>query len=166
MKYLLFILVAVLFSSCLTQRRCAEKFPPQIVTETETVKEIVYRDTTIYIHVPADTVYLTDTMYIYVTSQGYQTRLSELHTDLSWSTAQVVDGRLRHEIFQKEMEIERVIKNAIQDNSTNTVTTVVKTHEIPYVTKWHQFASIFTIIVLTLFFGYIVFRNAKNRIKT
>ena len=161
MKYLLLILTVVIFSSCMTQKRCAERFPPQIVKETETITEIVYRDTTVYVQIPADTVKLTDTMYVYLTPEGHQTRLSELHTELSFSTAQVVDGRLRHELFQKETEIERVIRNAIKENSTHTTTTVDVIHEVPYVTWWHKTASRFTIFILLSGFGLLVFRLVR-----
>lgn len=55
-------LLLLLASSCITQKRCLEKFPPQIVTRDS----IILKDTTIYIpvtvKVPGDSVHLIDTI--------------------------------------------------------------------------------------------------------
>lgn len=55
-KTLLLCVVAILsvFSSCVTSRRCLEKFPP--VVTVDTVETILIVDTTIYVQLPADTV--------------------------------------------------------------------------------------------------------------
>ncbi len=60
--YLIILLLACLFSSCVTQKKCNRKFPPEITIKdsTYTQTKIEYRDTTIY--TPADTVTLTDTI--------------------------------------------------------------------------------------------------------
>ena len=137
MRILILLTAVILLSGCATQRRCARKFPPQVKTEIKTEVETVYRDTTIYVYVPADTITLTDTIQVYVTPEGYQTRLSELHTDLAFSTAQVVDGSLRHDLMQKETEIERVIKNAVKEQSTHTVEKEVETHEVRYIPNFY-----------------------------
>ena len=133
MKYLLLILTVVIFSSCVTQKRCAQKFPPQVKVVTETVTETIYRDTTIYVHIKADTVY--SEKIIYETPDGWQTEKSTLDMLYSYSTAQVINGTLKHELFQKESYIDQVIKNAIKENSTNTIETIVETHEVRYIPK-------------------------------
>lgn len=55
-------LILLLGSSCLTQKRCLERFPPQILTKDS----IILKDTTIYIpvkiKVPGDSVHLIDTI--------------------------------------------------------------------------------------------------------
>jgi hypothetical protein len=80
MKTILFLLLIVTLSGCVTQKRCNRKFPPK--TETiyiETVVEKIitkYRDTTIYVELPAkeiiNTVYVptpidfkSDTVFAY-----------------------------------------------------------------------------------------------------
>jgi hypothetical protein len=159
MKYILLILPLFLFASCVTQKRCAQKFPPQIITKTETITETVYRDTTIYVHIPADTIY--SEKVIFKSPEGWQTELSVLDQTYAKSTAQVVNGTLKHELFQKQTEIERVISNAIKENSTHTVDTIVKIHEVPYIPAWHKFASKFTIIVLVLLFALGLFKFVR-----
>jgi hypothetical protein len=57
MRLGLFVIVALLLSSCATRERCARKFPPQVSDTTITTISYYDMDTTIY--VPGDTVYLT-----------------------------------------------------------------------------------------------------------
>lgn len=58
-KYLFIAIIAVL-SGCATQRRCFEKFPPQVITRDS----IIQKDTTIYrdtaITIPGDTVVISE----------------------------------------------------------------------------------------------------------
>ena len=169
MKYLLLILTVVMFSSCLTQKRCAERFPPQIVTKTETITEIVYRDTTIYVPIPGETVYDSIPVPIpcpdlpefdlskYVMSKETQFAKAE-----AWLTFSLEAGLQMHLLLeQKEQEIEHTIENAIRENSTHTTTTVDVIHEVPYVTWWHKTASRFTIFILLSGFGLLVFRLVR-----
>ena len=160
MRYLIIILSIAVLSGCATQRRCARKFPPQIITEKEVITEIVYRDTTILVHIPADTVYAEKV--VFKTPEGYQTDLSVLHTTYAKSTAQVLKGVLLHELFQKDTEIERVIKNAIKEHSTHTTDTVTKIHEVPYVTPWHNFTVRFFWVAIAFGLVYILLRFLRK----
>lgn len=60
--YLIILLLATFATSCVTQKKCNRKFPPEITITDSTyiATKIEYRDTTIY--TPADTVILTDTI--------------------------------------------------------------------------------------------------------
>lgn len=63
MKSLLTIgLLLLTFASCVTQKRCFEKFPPQVITKDS----VVLKDTTIYVKklivIPGDTVTLRDSI--------------------------------------------------------------------------------------------------------
>ena len=59
MKVLVLVLVACIGVSCITQKRCLNKFPPDTI-RTETV---TYRDTIIPIYIPAfDTIYVQSTI--------------------------------------------------------------------------------------------------------
>jgi hypothetical protein len=51
MRYLLILLV---LSSCITERKCYDKFPPKTTVDTVVVDSIAYRDTLIF--VPGDTI--------------------------------------------------------------------------------------------------------------
>ena len=159
MKTILIILIAVLFTGCITQKKCLRKFPPQIITEKEVITEIIYRDTTIYVHIPADTVYAEN--IIFKTPDGWQTELSVLDQTYAKSSAQVVNGILKHGLFQKETYIEQLIKDAVRENSTHTIEYKTEINEVPYIPAWHKFSSRFTIVVLLLLFLYILFRFVR-----
>lgn len=49
-------------TSCITQKKCFEKFPPQIITKDSIVVKdtVIYRDTTITL--PGDTLQINDTI--------------------------------------------------------------------------------------------------------
>ena len=157
MKTILVILIAVLFTGCITQKKCLRKFPPQIITEKEVITEIIYRDTTIYVHIPADTVYAEN--IIFKTPDGWQTELSVLHAEYAKSSAQVVNGTLKHELLQKESELERVIANAVKEQSTHTTEKVVEVHREKYVPDIFKYSLVLSIV----FIGYILFRIFRFR---
>lgn len=61
-KFIWLLIAAFFISGCVTQKRCFEKFPPQLIVKDS----IVYRDTTIYIDttitIPGETIVLIDTL--------------------------------------------------------------------------------------------------------
>lgn len=142
-------LFAILLSSCLTKKQWQRRYPPQIktVTETETITKV--QDTTIYVPMPADTVYLTDTIFIYQDNdQVLQSEQSFLQTQFAWSTAQVKDGALQHELAQKDTLIEQTIKDAIREKTVTTSKEEVKIHEVNVLTRWQRF-------VMALGYGFM-----------
>ena len=53
MKKLAIVILCIFFTSCVTQKACYEKFPPQVgVTDT-----VVYRDTVYFYRTDTDTIY-------------------------------------------------------------------------------------------------------------
>lgn len=62
------IIVLTLTTSCVTQKRCARRFPASpetIIKDSIVYKErITYRDTTIFVKLPADTIFKKDTITI------------------------------------------------------------------------------------------------------
>jgi hypothetical protein len=117
MKNLILLILSVtLLSGCVTQDRCSRKFPPEtIVIRTDSIintTETVYRDTTIYIHIPSEIKYSTDTVII---KDGIiQSRKNHLTTSFAQSWAWVERGRLYHELSQNDTLIRQDIKDAIR----------------------------------------------------
>jgi hypothetical protein len=139
MKHLIILTALILtFSSCITQRRCNQKFPPQTSTITETITETVYRDTIIYIQLPPEIITSPgDTVYINkVTGLQYSDR-SILRTSFALSWAQVVNGVLRHELQQNDTLISRAIQDAVKEKSITVETVKEAVLEIN-VLKWWQ----------------------------
>ncbi len=138
--WLLFItLMVLLFSSCVTKRACDRKFPPQESTTIIRDSVVIFRDTTIFVYMPPKIITQTDTIQITIREGLAESRRSVLHADYSWTWAQVVGGRLRHELHQKDTTIQQTIERAIREaKTTETIeTTVVR--EVNYVTGWQHF---------------------------
>ena len=158
MKHFLIILtLSLTVTSCVTQRACNRKFPPQVTTITNTVTETILRDTIIYVTLPAEVVTSPgDTVYIDRVTGLSTSRKSTLETTYASSWAQVVNGILLHELEQKESEIEQRIENAIRESSTHTETVKEVVKEVN-VLKWWQ-KSLMWLGVLGV--GFVVVRLA------
>ena len=115
MKTILTVLILALLTSCNMKRYCNEKFPPQekVKDSINFVEKIVYRDTTIYRLLPGEI--RIDTLYIDTTDNSAK---SELETSLARSSAFYKDGRLIHELRQKDSVLSFLIQNAIKEHST------------------------------------------------
>jgi hypothetical protein len=117
MKNLILLILSItLLSGCVTQERCIRKFSPEIVTiRTDSIirtTETVYRDTTVYIHIPGVVQYSTDTVII---KDGIiQSRKNHITTSFAQSWAWVERGRLYHELSQNDTLIGFEVKDAIR----------------------------------------------------
>ena len=122
-------------SACATQERCNERYPPKVTEVTKTVT--VYRDTTVYVYIHADTVHDTKTVYI---DRGglIQSDHSMLNTRFARSTAYVKDSKLFHDLTQLDDSIASVIHNATRTE----IQYIDKTTEVPVprdLTGWQWF---------------------------
>lgn len=158
------VFVALLMSGCVTQKRCEQKFPQQIITidSVITKTETIYRDTTIFIELPGDTI--RDTITVEVVNGIANSRPSIHETDLAWSKAQVVNGFLQHELIQKDSTLARVIEKAIRESATTTDKTkvVTKIVEKNYITGWQWFQIWLGRLLMALaamFVGYVIIRS-------
>lgn len=109
MKKIILLTITLIFllPSCITRKACERKFPSiehdsiSFVTNTVTV----YRDTTVYIKLPGDTVYESIPI-----GEG----VSVLKTPFAKSYAWVKDGRLEHRVEQEDTVINRIFNGAIR----------------------------------------------------
>jgi hypothetical protein len=108
MRKLIFIIVLLVLSSCVTQKRCLQKFPPS----TSTVTTITIRDTIIKWKV--EEVFLIDTVYL-ETLTPLNINKHSLITEYCFGQAWVFDSKLYHSLQQKPVEKEIVIKEAIKE---------------------------------------------------
>lgn len=175
-----FLLFLLFVASCSTpeklqQRKCtkaqqryeraAYKFGCPLVVYTDSVftTSIItqYRDTTITIYIAPDTV--RDSVKVVVESGLVNSEKSRLDTQFAYATAQVRDGKLYLELYQKASNIDKTIKEAIKKESrieykhiTNTVTKTIEKQ----LTAWQLwqlwFGRVFlTILSLVLVYGII-----------
>lgn len=113
---ILFIAILLLFTGCITQSKCDRKFPPEVmVIRTDSIihtKETIYRDSLIYIHLPGEKVKSTDTVYV-VNGLVYSKK-NYIFTSFAESWAWVENGRLYHELTQKDTLVGQEVKNAVR----------------------------------------------------
>ena len=57
-RHIILLAAAFFLSGCVTQKRCLLKFPPDTITKIETKTVTEWRDTTIYVHLPGDSVFV------------------------------------------------------------------------------------------------------------
>jgi len=156
------LLLAILLTGCVTQKKCLEKFPPEtkIVIQVVEKETIIYRDTTIYVQLPPKIIevekvievpkdFKTDTVYAYgeysrafafVEFQKIKLRLHE-------------GGELKIELNKALKEITRLKSEVKTETITNTVT--------EYKTKWYMtilaYFGIFSMIIFAAFL-YLYFK--------
>jgi hypothetical protein len=155
------LIVASILSGCVTQRRCAEKFPAQPADTV--IKEIVtYRDTTVYIALPADTI--TDSIFIAQPCPGFDDYSSDtvrVDKKLASASAWITHRKLKIELAMKEAILEFTI-DSIASTRTQTITITeteyVKQRYVPPI----YIASLFVNIVLILLFILGIFLSLRG----
>lgn len=158
--FLFSIFLLVFMSACTTKKKCMRLYPPIesrdsiVIIKTNTIT----KDTTIFIYMPADTVYLSDTIYL---DENGQMASDTMKSALKWSyaAAWVANNRLYLEHQTKDTIIEQLIENAIRESKTDTITRVDKkaTTRVPFIPWWAKglmWLSLPTIL-------YILFRIFK-----
>ena len=142
MKKLLFILLVVTLSGCVTEKKCNKKYPPEVMViyRDSIIRErtTVYRDTTIYVYIKGEKEYSTDT--VYMDGGIIWSTKNHLFTSFADSWAWVENGRLYHELIQKDTLIGQEVKDAVRltweraERYYNKSEVQVKTER--YIPKW------------------------------
>ncbi len=166
-KIIVILLLAILSFSCVTQKRCNVKFPPETKTEIKIIEKKEIRDTTIFVPVPGDI--QIDSVLVPVpvpVEFDYSKYFARAETQFAKAEAflqKTTTGELqmRIKLDQKQQEIEYTIKNAIKENSTHTIETIEKVHEVVINTFWTNLYRWFFWIVNALAGGYIFLRLRK-----
>lgn len=140
MKNLLILLVSiVLLSSCVTQRRCMEKFPPppnDTIINTKIVETI--RDTTITITIPGETTVDTTEVIVERETGIVNMPMRRLDTKHAYATIEIRNGQVYFLLHQKESEIETTIQDAIREYVENNTTTIIEYVYVPVEFTWWE----------------------------
>lgn len=164
MKKLIILFAIVILSSCTTQRKCLRKYPPQSSTITiikdSIHTEIKYRDTTIYVNIPGETI--TNTVFVPVNSPGqnYIPDTARAENKYSIAKAWLDWPKIKLTLFQKPQIIEFQLSNAITERDTyrmlwekeksKEVVTVIKTRKFWVVTgSLFLFSAILALLLLS-----------------
>ncbi len=151
----MFIIAAiVLLTGCNMSRWCADRYPPQVVTE---IHEIV-RDSVITIEIKPDTVISIDTVTVEVETGLVQMPMKTLETELCRATSVIINSQHYFDLHQKPFKVDTVIQ---YKEKVITDTVIVPEH---YTTWWDRLwiraGKLLTGIVL-LFFGYKLIRRIR-----
>jgi len=134
-KQAIFLLIVIgLFFSCNPAKRARRVIyetlpPPTSDTVRERIIETKWRDTTIYLMVPADTIKIRDT--IYIDAEGYiNYPYKRIDVEFAYATLEIKRGVTFFELYQKEQLIEQRIENAVRERLEKNTMVVVE--KIPY----------------------------------
>lgn len=167
---MMLIVAVLMLSGCITRERCLNRFPPQISDSIQIIRETVetIRDTTITVEIPGEVRLRVDTVYSDPKTGQSKSEKSFLETSLAWSSAEVKDGKLFHELHQRDTTIEFRLENAIRevDRLEKELRQKTTTVEVPRkLTRWQKFAIVWTNFSLGAGFLAIVFLAIKFRSK-
>lgn len=149
MRIILFIITACLVTSCVTQEKCAERFPPQVITKDTTIT--VIRDTVIYdtlkvageLLIWHDSIPCPDVKYSKSVTKGGLT-----------STVKIIKGKLTTEC--KSDSLQKIIETQINEINTyrEKANTEIK-EKIVYREYWHDpfchYWTLFSIVTIIIY---------------
>jgi hypothetical protein len=148
-----------IFGSCVTQRRCLEKFPPESTIEIR--DSIAYRDTTIYFPVPADTI--RDSIPVecpeIITGQPAPkpkpTKPITVENRWSKATAWIENGQLKLNLMINDTTLAIAIDSAVVEKMKLIHQTDQFVKPVKYIPKIYQFA--FWAMCAVVFLGIVKF---------
>jgi hypothetical protein len=149
MKILLIILSVVILSSCVTEKKCNKKFPPQVIHTVQIVeKEVtVYKDTIIYVELPPVVIEkfvgIKDTLIL----------RGNFASAMAWVKGANIFGRLKE--GEVPVKIKYEIKEVIKDRVV-----IDKQVEIKIVKHVPLIYKIFSVIGLVglVYLGFKIFK--------
>ena len=150
----------VLLASCVTQRRCMEKYPP-VPVDTVTVENTVYKDTTFYVQLPADTLRDTVELVLPCPPPPDFVKVATVENRFAKATAKIVRGRLTVELMIKDAVLEKHIDSlAVARTKTVTITNnvVIEKKVIPPFYKACLYVSIAFFILFVIFIFVALWR--------
>ena len=164
---LIFLVVLLSGTSCVTQRKCLKRFPPSVeVIKKDSIvykEKVVIRDTTIFIKLPADTIKAE--IEIPVTKILPPVTLE---TKYAKATASIdfLKGKIRLILVQKDAEIQLHIDSAKIETTywkekyqNDRIKEVVN---VPFVPKYVKVFAYFGLVCLIFIIAYIVLKILKK----
>jgi len=156
------VLVMVLLSSCITQRKCDRKFPPQEYTHIK--DSLVIKDSTIYqyaevpVYIKGDTVVKHDTVIKDRKTGLINSKPVYAETDFAKAKAQVVNSQLKLELIQKDSTFNVITDSLVKEiyhwKEKYNVIDVLKVKQVEYIPKIY---TVFALIGLLGVIGTILY---------
>ena len=163
-SWILLIVGMLLLSSCVTQKACDRKFPPQVTTIVKdsvvTRDSIVEKLVEVPVYIKGDTIIKSDTVWRDKTTGLANSKPVYAETDFAKATAQVKDGKINLTLIQKD-SLFRVQVLARESYFWKEKYFKEKSKEvkiIKVVPKYYSIMSTIGIISLILLVAYIIFK--------
>jgi hypothetical protein len=164
LELLVLIAFATLSFSCVTQRRCNAKFPPQtsvIIKDSIITKDtIIYRDKIVPYYIKGDTVFAEKKVPVTVDISPIWTQ-----TEYASASAWVEGSRLKLQLIQKDQTIKIIIDSAFKEVShwqemynNKEVTKVVTEKYIPKIVKVFAWIGGIFLVLVIFYIAYKIFK--------
>ena len=165
---LVFLVVLVSFASCVTQKRCLSKFPPQVVTvrhDSIIIKDsIVYKDRLVPYKIPGDTVWAEKPIPVPVTLNVPPIKLENTYAR---AEAWIENSKLKMKLEQKDQVIKFKLDSADREryhwqSKWENEKQIITLPPIKVTPKfWLVTGCLFIGLVVTLI-GYVVLKITKK----
>lgn len=151
------IITLFLLASCVTQKKCLEKFPPRTDTIITVRDTTIYKDTIIYIQVEGDTVLkvvrLSDT--IFLPGQVYVPDTAFAETELAFAKSWLDLSPLQIQLmlFQKDTTLRKKLDSALVKSNHWEQMYIEQTNILPepFIPLWIKVVmTILSIVTLVL----------------
>lgn len=148
------------FNSCVTQRRCLEKFPPEATIEIR--DSISFRDTTIYVPIPADTIRDSIAVECPEITPGSpapkpkNTKPVTVENRWSKATAWIENGKLKLDLMTNDTTLAFVIDSAVSERVKQITINQQFVKPEKYIPKFYKIALWMLIVVFVLAVGKII----------
>ena len=163
-SFLAFFVMLQIFTSCLCFRKTPPAPPAILITQKDsTYTTIVYKDTTIQIRLPPDTIYSVDTIYI---KPGNILSLAPkfLNKGIITATAFIRNNKLYLSAYLNDSTYYYPIKNAIRSTTTNNIRSTaaqLPTSSPTNQNQLNQLIIIILIIIIAALLLYFLFKTSK-----
>ena len=161
MRYITILLILILFSSCVSQKKCLKRYPPETIRvryDSISIKDsIIYKDRIIERIIKADTVYKDKLIPVPITL-NVPPLIAE--NDYAIAKAWIQDSRLKLQLEQKDQVIQFKLDSADKISKhweykyrmeSEKQTTVIREKFIPRIYKVALFIVIGELIALIIY---------------
>jgi len=167
-KIIIFIGLLTMLSSCVTQKACNKKYPPEVITEI--AEKIIIRDSIVEkiinvpVYIKGDTINNYDTVVLNKYTGLINSKPVYAETEFSKAEAQVINSRLSLELIQKDtlFSVQAIAKEAYywREKYREELTKTVK--EVRYIPNFYHVMGIIGVISSVLFLVWLIFKLFKK----
>lgn len=151
----------MLFTGCISQSRCNRLNPATLQSKDSIYvqKEIVFKDTTVFVSIAPDTVIITEKMPVPVSNIAPVTAENKFSIAKAW----INNNTLKLLLFNKPGKIAFTLQNKSTAEIQYRLKTEVKTVKQPYIPQIYKTALWIVIWQLIMLVGFVVYKLLEIR---